>query len=122
MDNIVKVIEDEINVRVSKRLSNFMVTVSKDFKIPIRLLLRYLEEPGDEPSRVGCCRGIKKSSGKPCDKKAKVNGYCMFHLNQDKVLHKPLTIVNDTGAELKSQVVHAPSPKSGVIDMNLIRI
>jgi hypothetical protein len=122
MDNIVKIIEGEISEQVSKRLSEFMVRVSKDFKIPVRLLIRYLEEPDTDtglcnPQR--CCLGVKKVNGRPCDKKPKENGYCGHHKDQVKVLQKPIVIVNDVAAPHR---VHVPSRSSGVIDMNLIRV
>lgn len=116
MDEIVKIIEGEINDQVSKRLSEFIMGISRDFKIPAKLLLRYLEEPvrqGKDP----CCLGIKKD-GKRCTRAPKVNGYCGFHKEQGKELRKPTVIVNTN----VPKTVHQPSPKSGVIDMSLIRI
>lgn len=118
MDEIVKIIEREINDQVSKKLTDFILHVSKDFKIPAKLLLRYLEEPAIESADKSCCIGLKKD-GKRCSRKAKHNGYCGFHQEQSKKLYKPIEIA--TG----SKIVHAQpreSPKSGVIDMNLIRI
>ena len=119
MDEIVKIIEREINEQVTKKLTDFILHVSKDFKIPAKLLLRYLEEPITEgASDSKCCIGLKKD-GKRCSRKGKQNGYCGFHQDQAKKLYKPIEIA--TG----SRIVHTQpreSPKSRVIDMNLIRI
>lgn len=116
MEEITKIIEREINERVSQRLSDFIIRVSRDYKIPARLLLRYLEEPVAE-GKDPCCMGIKKD-GKRCTKPPKVGGYCGFHKEQGKTVRKPIEVVHET------RVHHPPvnSPKSGVIDMSLIKI
>ena len=118
MDGIVKIIESEINIQVSRRLSEFIMSVARDFKIPAKLLLRYLEDPDTVGNKDPCCLGIKRD-GKRCSRAPKVNGYCGFHKEQGKQLHKPTVIVNDT---IAPKVVHQASPRKGVIDMSLIRI
>ena len=116
MEEITRIIEREINDQVSKRLTDFIIRVSKDYKIPTKLLLRYLEEPVSEGKDM-CCLGIKRD-GKRCSRAPKVNGYCGFHKEQGKTVRKPIEVVHET------RVHHPPveSPKSGVIDMSLIKI
>lgn len=116
MEEITKIIEHEINDQVSKRITDFIIRISKDYKIPTKLLLRYLEEPvsqGKDP----CCMGIKKD-GKRCTRAPKTNGYCGFHKEQGKELKKPVQISN----ERRVHVTPVGTPKSGVIDMSLIRL
>lgn len=116
MEEITRIIEREINDQVSKRLTDFIIRVSKDYKIPTKLLLRYLEEPVSEGKDM-CCLGIK-ADGNRCSAPPKVNGYCLKHKRQCKELKKPVHINN----ERQIHVTPTGTPKSGVIDMSLIRI
>lgn len=116
MEEITRIIEREINDQVSKRLTDFIIRVSRDYKIPTKLLLRYLEEPVSEGKDM-CCLGIKRD-GKRCSRAPRVNGYCGHHKEQGKELKKPVHINNERQVHVSSDV----TPKSGVIDMSLIRI
>ena len=117
MDEIVTLIERQIHEQTSQKLSDFMMRVSSDFKIPVKLLLRYLEEPSVDGKVSVCCMGIKKD-GTRCSIAPKVNGYCGFHKTQGKDLHK-LVVISDSPKQVH---IAPPSPKNGVIDMSLIRM
>lgn len=92
INEVEKLINDEVERRVGCRLNKFAENISIVHGIPLRLLLR--DVPSDDGETV--CKGLLKS-GKRCSRNAKKDGYCLQHIHQKKSV-EPIQIV--------SQVMH----------------
>lgn len=79
---IMALIENEVNRRVSERLSNVIQHVSKTYRLPFEKLMKdvaVLEVHSDQ------CLGLVQS-GKRCTRHARFDGYCKGHLDQKPVI------------------------------------
>lgn len=82
MDQITKLLEDEIEKRVNERLNVVLEKISRTYDISMRQLMRDLDTMSDTPST--CCKGLT-GKGKRCSRGAKVDGYCHMHIKQKPV-------------------------------------
>jgi len=82
MDQIVKLLEDEIDKRVNERLSVVLERISRTYDISMRQLMRDLDAMPDAVST--CCKGLT-GKGKRCSRTAKTDGYCHMHIKQKPV-------------------------------------
>lgn len=84
MEEINKLIEQEIERQVQSKLNKFIEVVSKTYGIPMNVLLRDMKGMSEEKSPV-CqqCMG-STAAGKRCKFFATANGYCKKHHNQYK--------------------------------------
>ena len=100
MDNIIKLVSEEIEKRVNERLSvytdnmiqirnaEYASIISKKHGIPMNILLRDIPYSKDGSC---ICKGVKKK-GKLCTTIVEKGvGYCGFHIDQ-KEKNKPLSI------------------------------
>jgi hypothetical protein len=83
MDQIAKLVEEEVEKRVNERLKAVLEKISKTYDISLRQLVRDLDTIAEAPST--CCKGLKKN-GTRCSFMAKTDGYCNRHLDQKPVL------------------------------------
>jgi len=82
MDQISKLIEDEIEKRVNERINIMLDKISRTYDISLRQLMRDLDTMADTPST--CCKGLT-GKGKRCSRSAKTDGYCHLHIKQKPV-------------------------------------
>lgn len=92
-DQLIKLIDAEVEKRVSGALSKFAERISASHKIPLPLLLRDLPTT-IETVDVTCCLGVT-DKGLRCTRKGKCDGYCKVHLHQKKEV-QPVQIVQGT--------------------------
>lgn len=83
MDQIAKLVEEEVEKRVNERLKAVLEKISQTYDISLRQLVRDLDAVAEAPST--CCKGLTKK-GKRCSWSAKTDGYCNRHLDQKPVL------------------------------------
>ena len=90
MSQIQELIETEIENRVNERITRFADKVSKNYRIPLAILLRDFGalEPTSTPStaqrnRSGDCLGVC-ANGNRCAFRAVNDGYCKKHQGQKK--------------------------------------
>lgn len=79
---IMAIIENEVNRRVSERLSNVVLHVSKTYRIPFEKLMKDvagLEVKTDQ------CLGLT-GAGTRCTRHARIDGYCKMHQDQKPVI------------------------------------
>jgi hypothetical protein len=81
MDQISKLIEDEIEKRVNERINIMLDKISRTYDISLRQLMRDLDTMA-APST--CCKGLT-GKGKRCSRSAKTDGYCHLHIKQKPV-------------------------------------
>jgi len=89
-EQVIKLIDAEIDKRVSGALSKFAERISLSHRIPLALLLR------DLPSTIEIvdtcsCLGVTDKNVR-CTRKGKFEGYCKIHLHQ-KQKNQPIQIV-----------------------------
>lgn len=82
MDQIIKLLEDEIDKRVNERLNLVLEKISRTYDISMRQLMRDLDAIPDAASTF--CKGLT-GKGKRCSRSAKTDGYCYMHINQKPV-------------------------------------
>ena len=82
MDQVIKLLEDEIDKRVNERLSLVLEKISRTYDISMRQLMRDLDAIPDAAST--CCKGLT-GKGKRCSRSAKSDGYCHMHIKQKPV-------------------------------------
>lgn len=88
IEEIEKLIEKEVNVRVSSKLTAFLEYVSQAYDVSLNMLLKDLnnidslevEETFSEENR---CSGLT-AKGKRCPFKGKFNGYCKKHKREER--------------------------------------
>lgn len=83
-ENLVKAYEEDLDKACHERVLKFVQTVSTNYNIPLKLLMR------DMPNPRGYCVGVKKG-GEPCTRKASHGGFCLSHANTPK-LHEPINM------------------------------
>ena len=98
MDQVVKLLEDEIDKRVNERINTVLEKISKTYDISMRQLMRDLDSMSETPS--SCCKGLT-CKGKRCSRVAKSDGYCHMHLKQ-----KPVQRVSRTPSAPTLAVAH----------------
>lgn len=89
-DQLVKIIDAEVEKRVSGALSKFAQRISASHRIPLPLLLRDLPTT-IETVDTRSCLGVT-DKGARCTRKGKCEGYCKIHLHQKKEV-QPVQIV-----------------------------
>lgn len=82
MENITKLIEDEIEKRVNERLNTILEKVSRTYDISLRQLMRDVSSMDDVPCTT--CKGLT-AKGKRCSRSANFEGYCHLHKKQKPV-------------------------------------
>jgi len=82
---IMSIIENEVNRRVSDRLSNVVQHVSRTYRLPYDKLMK--DVASLEDTRTDQCLGLVQS-GKRCTRHARIDGYCKGHVHQ-----KPLIVM-----------------------------
>jgi len=90
MEQIKKIIDDEINLKVSSALTKFAEKISLSHKIPLSLLLRDIPTTSDIAENVTCLGLLAK--GTRCSRRGVCEGYCKMHLHQKKDT-QPIQIV-----------------------------
>ena len=94
MSNVLtQVFEEEVEKRVSERLTQYIEKISKTHGISMELLLRDIPNISENI----LCRGVKKD-GKRCTRRGKNGGYCDTHLLQKKSV-QPVAVVRTCGPE-----------------------
>jgi hypothetical protein len=79
---IMTILENEVNRRVSERLSNVVQHVSKTYRLPFDKLMKdvaCLEVNSDQ------CLGLV-GKGTRCTRHARIDGYCKTHQDQKPVI------------------------------------
>lgn len=79
---IMAIIENEVNRRVSERLSNVVLHVSKTYRIPFEKLMKDvagLEVKTDQ------CLGLT-GAGTRCTRHARIDGFCKMHQDQKPII------------------------------------
>jgi hypothetical protein len=79
---IMTILENEVNRRVSERLSNVVQHVSKTYRLPFDKLMKdvaCLEVNSDQ------CLGLV-GKGTRCTRHARIEGYCKTHQDQKPVI------------------------------------
>ena len=89
-DQLVRLIDTEVEKRVSGALSKFAQRISASHKIPLPLLLRDLPTT-IETFDTTTCLGVT-DKGARCTRKGKCDGYCKIHIHQKKEV-QPVHIV-----------------------------
>ena len=92
-DQVTKLIETEVDKRVSGALSKFAERISLSHRIPLALLLRDLPTTIEMVDTCSCMGVTDK--GVRCTRKGKIEGYCKIHLHQKKQ-NQPVQIVQGT--------------------------
>ena len=99
MDQITKLIEEEIEKRVNERINAVLEKISKTYDISLRQLMRDLDTIPDAPSTG--CKGLT-CKGKRCSRTAKTDGYCHWHISQKPVQR----VTRTTSASTTLAVAH----------------
>jgi hypothetical protein len=81
MDQIAKLIEEEVQRRVAFGWTARLEIISKLYDIPVEQLIRDTSQCQDK-----FCKGVLKC-GRCCTKNPQSNGYCGFHQNQAPLLN-----------------------------------
>lgn len=84
MEQIVTLLEDEIEKRVTERLNQVLEKVSRTYDISMRQLMRDLSAIDHTAAGCTTCKGIT-GKGKRCSRSAKDEGYCNMHIKQKPV-------------------------------------
>ena len=95
------ILENEVNRRVSERLSNVITHVAKTYRLPFEKLMKdvaLLEVKTDQ------CLGIV-GKGTRCTRHAKLDGYCRMHQDQ-----KPRVVMCREPVEAGPQHTHTLPP------------
>lgn len=88
---IFQAVNQEITKQVNSQVTRFAEIVSIRHDIPIKLLfedIQKLDSCGVCPDTGQQCAG-KRSNGKRCKMKAKVDGYCNWHVDQNRKAQRP---------------------------------
>jgi hypothetical protein len=82
MDQIARLIEEEVERRVTEKLTAALEKISQTYDISLRQLLRDIGTPGTTTWNGNVCHGIVKS-GQKCKRGVKDgSGYCICHKDQ----------------------------------------
>lgn len=82
MEQIARLIEEEVERRVTERLTAALEKISQTYDISLRQLLRDIGTPGTSTWNGKVCHGTVKS-GQKCKRGVKDgSGYCMCHKDQ----------------------------------------
>ena len=85
MDQIARLIEEEVERRVTEKLTAALEKISQTYDISLRQLLRDVSTPGTQTWNGNVCHGIVKS-GQKCKRGVKDgSGYCVCHKDQRPV-------------------------------------
>ena len=91
---IMAIIENEVNRRVSERLSNVMHHVAKTYRLPFDKLMK--DVAGIEVKTDQCLGIVGK--GTRCTRHARVDGYCKTHQDQKpRIVMRPETTEAEAG-------------------------
>jgi hypothetical protein len=82
---IIEVIENEVNRRVSDRLSNVVQHISRTYRLSYERIMK--EVAGLEGTRTDQCLGLV-GKGTRCTRHARIDGYCKTHQDQ-----KPMVLM-----------------------------
>lgn len=78
MEKIQEVFEEEVNLRVERRLTGYVEYISKTYNISLELLLKDLKNMKHQEVIVPQCIALN-GKGKRCKFNAKSDGYCGHH-------------------------------------------
>lgn len=82
MDQIARLVEEEVERRVNERLTAALEKISQTYDISLRQLLRDIGTPGGQTWNGNVCHGTVKS-GQKCKRGVKDgSGYCVCHKDQ----------------------------------------
>ena len=86
MDKIEQLINEEVERRLTEKMTVYLTMISKNFNIPMSIMLRYLSTSSSNvstatPVKSGGCLGVK-SNGTRCSRNGKHGGYCGHHVTQ----------------------------------------
>jgi hypothetical protein len=95
-EQITRLIDAEVEKRVSGALSKFAERVSLSHKIPLPLLLRDLPTTIETVDTMACMGVTDK--GARCTRKGKMDGFCKIHFHQKKD-NQPVQIVQSVGLQ-----------------------
>jgi len=95
---IMEVIENEVNRRVSERLSNVVQHISKTYRLSYERIMK--EVAGLEGTRTDQCLGLV-GKGTRCTRHARIDGYCKTHQDQ-----KPLVLMRAESPEPQTVTRH----------------
>ena len=108
MDEINRLIEEEIQRRVNLEITTLLETISETFDIKLKTLLKLSVKNLEQQENVRCA-GLTKSKTR-CKNMAKKDGYCMVHQN---MVQKPVrTVVK----KVQSSTVIDESSVRGMMD------
>lgn len=107
MDQVIKILEDEIDKRVNERLNVVLEKISRTYDISMRQLMRDLDSISESPST--CCKGLT-GKGKRCSRMAKTDGYCHMHIKQKPVQRVTRTPSTSTAPALSVAHTHTLPP------------
>jgi hypothetical protein len=88
---IFKVVNQEITKQVNSQITRFAEIVAIRHDIPIKLLfedIQRLDSCGPCLESEQQCAG-KRTTGKRCKMKAKIDGYCKWHVDQNRKSQRP---------------------------------
>lgn len=92
-----EVIETEVNRRVSERLSNVVLHISRTYRLSYERLMK--ETAGLEVHKTDQCLGLV-GKGTRCTRHARLDGYCMMHQGQ-----KPIVLMSAPMSQDRSSPV-----------------
>jgi len=95
---VIEVIENEVNRRVSERLSNVVHHISKTYRLSYERIMK--EVAGLEGTRTDQCLGLV-GKGTRCTRHARIDGYCKTHQDQ-----KPLVLMRAESPVPVSAIQH----------------
>ena len=89
MEKIEQLINEEVDKRLTDKMTVYLTMLSKNFNIPMSIMLRYLsinQTPDSTRATTsvitgGGCLGVK-SNGTRCSRNGKYSGYCGHHVTQ----------------------------------------
>lgn len=104
MEEITRLIEEEVNRRVTERvaeevshqltarMNSILEKISQTYDISMRQLLRDLSTIEPSSSGKTCCLGVTAKKTR-CTRMGNSDGYCKIHLKQKPVTRVPVTVV-----------------------------
>jgi hypothetical protein len=108
---ILEVLENEVNRRVSERLSNVVHHISRTYRLSYDRIMK--EVAGLEGTKTDQCLGLV-GKGTRCTRHARIDGYCKTHQDQKpRVLMKEVTVPESSSSSvtlLQNQHTHSLPP------------